>query len=590
MENLIILTIDALSYKVLSSYPFREELFIFNTFHKKSHDYRHYYTQGPYTEASVNGMICGQEGLDCGSFMYGMSKCPEDLFSVLNRNGYTVLRYGASNELYEDCQETVYRPSFISTIAWSRLPHFETIHKTRGLTEAQYRCCFHEIRSAIKKTIRYCDSYIGGGASTEMMRGYLHLNEVVDLRKRCLEKLSSFQIFSPEIVDAYLDRDARSDWAEIRNRIPNYPRSSFGKIYAKYSKSIISHLRRHLSWEKPQFKKVIRGFAASIKHMRPGYFLNAIYGEKRSFAQSYATLMSPRALERKCTVSFSRRIDQAIGFIEQNSSKPFFLYMQPDDFHPMSAFHSYDSNNPQLVESELAKAHALAKRIPSSYKCNIATFLSIRYIDENIRRLWDYLVTHDLLENTKIIITADHGYWEYRDARHPKELIMSEERLHIPLMIYDVRLSNTQYHDEYIQNYQFPNLVLETLGFETNPLFHEPKPLLPPLICENLGFGCPDIFDIPIHYTIYSSAYKLVVFGRIERAIELEDCVLFFDLSKDPLEQTNVLHLSEYADVVARYMAVAKERHERVRVFTDSTYYLPPNRYEEMYFADNQER
>ena len=239
-----------------------------------------------------------------------------------------------------------------------------------------------------------------------------------------------------------------------------------------------------------------------------------------------------------------------------------------------------------LIGSELKKAALLAKRIPSAHKCNIAPYLSIRYIDEQIERLWRYLESNDLLENTAVVITADHGYWDYYDAKHPAGLVMSEERIHIPLMIYDGNLQDTKIHDEFLQNYQFPNLVLESLGLKSEPVFHDSRPLSLPLLCENLGFGCPDIFAIPIHYTVHSPKYKLVILAKLDREIRPEDCALFFDLTKDPLEVKNRINDQEYRGIIDAYRKVAFVRHEDVRNKTKDDYYVPPKFYEEEFVVE----
>jgi arylsulfatase A-like enzyme len=59
----------------------------------------------------------------------------------------------------------------------------------------------------------------------------------------------------------------------------------------------------------------------------------------------------------------------------------------------------------------------------------------IRFVDENIKRILDTLQSYDILEETIIIITSDHGeeFFEHNNFEHGHT--MYNELLHIPLLI-----------------------------------------------------------------------------------------------------------------------------------------------------------
>jgi len=69
----------------------------------------------------------------------------------------------------------------------------------------------------------------------------------------------------------------------------------------------------------------------------------------------------------------------------------------------------------------------------------------IRYVDAQLRRIWDALQRESLHEDTLLVITADHGeeFGEHGDFSHAstpearRRVKLQDELLHVPLLIYD---------------------------------------------------------------------------------------------------------------------------------------------------------
>lgn len=58
----------------------------------------------------------------------------------------------------------------------------------------------------------------------------------------------------------------------------------------------------------------------------------------------------------------------------------------------------------------------------------------IRYVDSELRRLWEYLLNAGLLKNTAVIFLSDHGE-EFRDHGKYQHDQVYEELLHVPLIV-----------------------------------------------------------------------------------------------------------------------------------------------------------
>ena len=77
-------------------------------------------------------------------------------------------------------------------------------------------------------------------------------------------------------------------------------------------------------------------------------------------------------------------------------------------------------------------------RLPSDYKGSITHDLSLRYIDNVIEYLFNVLKQEDLLEDTCIIITADHGFsFSGNPLRDSFLTNLYLENYNVPLLIYN---------------------------------------------------------------------------------------------------------------------------------------------------------
>ncbi len=88
------------------------------------------------------------------------------------------------------------------------------------------------------------------------------------------------------------------------------------------------------------------------------------------------------------------------------------------------------------------------------------------YLDQQFARIFDYLRENDLLENTIVIVTGDHGeefmengYWGHNST-------FSEQQTRVPLIIYHPNAEPEQ-HDQLSSHLDIPATVMRLLGDET---------------------------------------------------------------------------------------------------------------------------
>lgn len=119
----------------------------------------------------------------------------------------------------------------------------------------------------------------------------------------------------------------------------------------------------------------------------------------------------------------------------------------------------WDYNDPNLSDYDI-------KRL--AYQAYLKKYLRcVKGVDDNLKRLFDYLKAEGLYDNTLIVYTGDQGFWlgerDYQDKRWAYD---ASERM--PLIVrYPKAIPAGQRSDAIIENVDFPALMLDYAEAET---------------------------------------------------------------------------------------------------------------------------
>ena len=93
----------------------------------------------------------------------------------------------------------------------------------------------------------------------------------------------------------------------------------------------------------------------------------------------------------------------------------------------------------------------------------------VRYMDECIGDLFDFLEESQLIEDALIIITGDHGeaFMEHNTLTHPYNK-MYNENIHVPLLIYGLE---KRLIEENVQLLDLAPTILDIIGSKKNDEF-----------------------------------------------------------------------------------------------------------------------
>jgi arylsulfatase A-like enzyme len=139
-----------------------------------------------------------------------------------------------------------------------------------------------------------------------------------------------------------------------------------------------------------------------------------------------------------------RFTDEAISWMSENKGRKFFLFLQY--FHPHIPYtppskYIDNSNYQGVIDGSLAQSRDIRNGELEVTREDIDYMVGlyegeIRYADEQIRIIYEYLEKAGIFDNTILLITADHGENMFEHTRHfAHGNQLYESTVHIPLIV-----------------------------------------------------------------------------------------------------------------------------------------------------------
>jgi len=214
----------------------------------------------------------------------------------------------------------------------------------------------------------------------------------------------------------------------------------------------------------------------------------------------------------------------------------------------------------------------------------------VKGVDDNFKRIIDYLKEEGIYDNTVIFYTGDQGYFlgehDYFDKRW-----MYEEAMRMPLLIrYPSNNTMGNRHDLLINNTDFAPTLIELAG-GTVPEYMQGISFLPTLMGKKQKDQRDETYyrywmhmahklGTPAHFGIRTKQYKLIFFYGVDSEDPPRtdywgshaDFITppgweFYDLDTDPREMNNLYDNQGYSEIIKEL----KERLIQVRVELNET-------------------
>lgn len=554
--------------------PFLDEL------KKKSLYCSNMYSQGPYTEAGSKSLLTGYDSLDYGGYMHNIHNAKSSYLDVFKNAGYKIVDfflpyYMYSTREFDAIDQTYLTSDFSFDSVWTyRLQHFADLKKQRPLTELEWKDIETQIDLTFNAWFNIFNKKLNGDEESfacqrEVVAAYDWDNNYKLLKSEFEDYSNNKEQYLKKVLEdgrsCNLFKIARYDFAKILNQ--NFINKNVFDKHKRFFKNLrrkqlfLNLKNQHIDWS-----KLSRSIYSSIFNMKlDGWIRQYIYAlfcseMSKGYSQKkfYQTLPSMRNMIRT-----------AISFIHNNkTSRPLLLHCHPEELHNRVNYFSFDIPEERLIDHEFKMYERYLDSLKPSYKGNILYDCALLYVDDCIKELCESLESEGILDNSIIVICADHGSsYSCEVIRDNVSNNCHTENYHIPLLIFDGSHKQGIYNSRYHTSKDILATVYLMCGFNI-PDYVTGGGITKNsgsnvAISEYMGGGCPDLRTKPISFIArndkYLMLYRVYAFDDFEKGELIE----VYNLQEDIYELSNIKDTIDKSCLTPIFEEI-KKRHQRI--------------------------
>ena len=470
-KNILLYVVDSLNYSHIKNsdlnlMPFLEEL-------KKDAVYcENMYSQAPYTEAALMNLYCGQDVLENGGYMLRFKDTPNTIFDAMRQNGYITFCNFYEPQCYPSSLRRgidylYYSVGYDQAALWSyRLKHFSELFSQGRLDEKDYELLYEILDDNLMEWIKFTDCLLTDDESIKMIQGNSSDYNTRKIKRAVEREYGEFIKDKNEYVENILKQGTGHSFFHIpayiqNNKVKN--RRTMEKVRKEFT-PLFKRIRRmdfilNIHNCRGIWKGPVRKCGDFIKHPSAA-------GVREFVKSSYL------AVNELIDIDLYKRIDgdydsfknapsarKSIEFYinwaaQYKNAGPHFACIHVNDAHNPETFFTYDSDDLKLLEFEKREVESILNQIPKDYSGSLTHELSLRYIDNTIKYMYEELERIGILKDTCVIITADHGQGNILDSEQnsgqpdktsrPIFLVKSLKEHHEQMEISDAPVSQKQ--------------------------------------------------------------------------------------------------------------------------------------------------
>jgi hypothetical protein len=519
------------------------------------------FTVGNPTEFALPGLLSSSRVLDYGGYSNGISDVPISLAEVFRENGYATTfvsgLYERSSGSYSrgfDNKFHIYDYNKIPVDIQNTLPHYKELLRTKSLSKDE---CY------------------------ERLRGYFEVwfNDVINHSQQIQEMLNEKRIPDSRIFNNY-------NFDEIIRQVE--------KEYSIYKKDPIKYICNILGGTSFGLVEIVNNFVSDRMNRAPFDWseIKFRYAFLRYLIHSFVFSTSYKSAKEAVALGLFRAKDGLQRWVKYPSAgyhfetfkkwmnnhdmnTPFFAYIQAIDIHESNIF-SFDLvNNKEMKNQETEIAHKCMKAIARKRKLkhgNIFYDAGIRYMDYQVEKLYKYLKDKGILDNTIIVITADHAHKSpnipVRDINFGASFF--DELFRIPIIFDHTNFESNRYNG-FVSSIDIAPTVLKFAGFDIPNTFRgkviefdNPEQQIH-VQMENQGMGPYDPIYKDTNICVRTSKYKIVYVSPSPSKSKPSYLKEIYDLVDDPNEYINLVDEIEFNEEINNSINIAKARISDIR-------------------------
>jgi len=578
-KNILFIVVDSVTNDILFNKKNSSLIAPFlNRLRKKSISGDNMYSEAPYTEAALISLLASLDTMDNGGYMEKM-KNKVSVLELFQKNGYKVFFNNYYPSIYPSkmvpgFDECKYIEGFDFSQLWEyRLKYFANVYENGELGSDEllmlcdmlednfvgWKIYLNKIKNHDSQTTMLNDCVDLSGIDTNISilenEHNIFLKDKTNYLKDLLQKKEQHVLFNIKTFKM-IDKVHNDNTRKI-------VMSKYIKTFKKISRL---NLKRNLLNNKFPYKKLFRSLCISELKTAKGL----IAGYKNSlFDKDLYERIGENYDQFKNQRSFYTVSQEFYNWVKKNKSETWMSYIHIDDAHYNENFFTYDTEDINVIDKDFTRINNYLKNIPKKYKGSIAYDLALLYCDNIIKNIFDFLEKEKLLDNTAIVITADHGFSYYFSPIREKYVISSyKENYNVPFIIYSKDIHPRKIQG-YLQTKDIPATLL-SLANITIPSYFKGKSLLTYegsdyALLEYMGGGCPDIKRRPINLGVRTDNYFVAINAYINLSFEEQSITEIYDLKKDPYEHHNLISKKNIRTNIKRELDLLENRYNETR-------------------------
>lgn len=586
-KNIILIVIDSFNFNRIKDENARKQLTPFlHSLEKQGYFAHNMYSQAPYTEAAVMPLYCGQNVLDKGGYLERYNQCPKTIFELFKDNNYDVFFNSYQPQVFptvvtRGINNLFYNVGFDLEALWGyRLEHYSELLSKDALTQVDWNYLIRCMDDNFDSWITFIKLHIQHDKTVSIIQ----TNSKTYDSLKVLEQVSDEYNAYNKNKKSYIEKLLIEGKKHILFTIPPYRQDNKVKDKGTREKAIelfkplaqdikkknfyYNLKNNHLDY-KGCLKK-LRSCFPKLEKAQKKEFLKACYINVNAI---YDLDIMDRVTEDydtfKNAPSMVTHFEHFINWYdERKSNAPFFACMHPDDIHNPEVFFTYDTDNLELLHEEYESAKSYISKLPSNYKGSLTHDLSLRYADEKLATFFKELNKRNILDNTVITITADHGFSFSADP--VRDSFVSNyylENYRIPLWIVgkDIDIcSDKKYHS----SVDIPQTLSRLAGLESPANFVGEDIFSNGRACchiEFCGGGCPDLSRRKIMFAVFDQEWFVAIKVKLDEEIKLEHIIEIYNLKNDPGQKKNLHKKKGAIEAVSSFIEYVDTRKKEIQ-------------------------
>ena len=531
------------------------------------------YAQAPYTEAALMSLLGSINTMDNGGYMerFKGKTCVLDAFK---NAGYKVFYENYYPSIYPSYivtgfDEKMYIEGFQFSHIWEyRLKYFSEVFDNNDISNQEYEMLISMLKDNFESWLIYLEKIKNNDKETVMLNHNIDITGIDESIEQLEKQYDLFKIdpkkYLEEIfikkeahplfsIKTYLMSDKIHDDEFKKKVITNY----------KYLFDKINKLdfKRNLFNNRFPIKKMVRSVVKkdfkTIKGLLAGY-KNSLFDKDlyERISMNYDTFKVQR--------SFYTVSQELYRWIENNKDKEWMAYVHVDDAHFNENFFSYDTKDWDVVKSDFERISKYLNELPKKYKGSITYDLSLLYCDNIIKNIFAFLEKKQLLDNTSVVITADHGFSYYFSPIREKYVISSyRENYNVPFIIWDKSIEPKMIHN-YCSTKDIPATLLDVVKIDIPKQFKGHSLLsydgTSYAFLEYMGGGCPDIKRRPVILGVRTDDYDVIMELYLNKPFRDNEIKEVYNIKKDRYEQNNLANKNNIRSYIQKELNLIESR------------------------------